>query len=189
MPLYAIPVVVPYQLDDDPDGVAYTIAVKAIGTQAQAAKAVAQVLVRALIQIRHGERPGRVLQDRVQVGAPGAQVDGPYAYVFTRGNLIGQLTLPPRIDQDLGVVVGQTFEGLDHHQVHGVLLDAIHLTYINSLGLAAFAAHSVRLNLRMFRVSDPIAKVVEITGLTRTIPMYPDLPSALGELVRKARGG
>ena len=39
-------------------------------------------------------------------------------------------------------------------------------SYINSTGLAAFAAHAGRLNMRLFRVSDPIAKVFEITGLT-----------------------
>jgi anti-anti-sigma factor len=186
MPLYAIPVVVPYRLDNDPDGATYTVAVEAIATQASAAQAVAQVLVRAMAQFKHRRQTAHVVTDRVQVGAPGPQIDGPYAYVFTSGNRIGHLAFPQRIDGERGHEVNQMLEGLDQ-TVLGVLVDGIHLTYINSLGLAAFAHHASRLNLRMFRVSDPIAKVIEVTGLTRLIPLYPDLASALGELVRKAK--
>jgi anti-anti-sigma factor len=187
MPLHQIPVIVPYRLDDDADGVQYTISVQAVGTQPPAAQAVAQVLVRALAQIRHGDHPIKLIADRIQVGHPTGEINGPYAYVLAHGAQIGLLNFPARIDQDHGQLVGQMLEGLDSKQVHGVLFDAIHLTYINSLGLAALAGHATRLNLRLFRASNPIAKVIEITGLTRQIPMYPDLPSALGELVRKGR--
>ena len=186
MPLYSIPVAVAYQLDNDPQEIPYSIGIQSVGTSAQAAQAVSLVLTKALIQMRHPGAPARILQDRIKIGQLGPQVDGPYAYVFTQGNHINQLVFPSRIDQDRGSQLDEALNGLDGATTFGVLVDCIHLAYINSTGLAAFAAHAGRLNMRLFRVSDPVSKVFEITGLTRTVPSYQDLPSALGALVREA---
>jgi anti-anti-sigma factor len=186
MPLYSIPVAVAYQLEDDPQGIPYALGIQAVGTSAQAAQAVSLVLTKALIAMRHPGKQAKILQDRLKIGELGQQIDGPYAYVFTRGNHINQLVFPARIDQDRGSHLEQGLAGLDSTTTLGVLVDCIHLLYINSTGLAAFAAHAGRLNMRLFRVSDPIAKVFEITGLTRTVPAYQDLPSALAALVRES---
>ncbi len=185
MPLYAIPVAVSYQLEDDPQSIPYGIGIQSVGTSQQAAQAVSLVLTKALVAMRHPGKQIRLLQDRIKIGQLGPQIDGPYAYVFTRGNHINQLVFPSRIDQDRGSHLDEAFSGLDSQTTLGMLVDCIHLTYINSTGLAAFAAHAGRLNMRLFRVSDPIAKVFEITGLTRAVPAYQDLPSALAALVRE----
>jgi len=186
MPLYAVPVVVPYALDDDPDGASYTVSEQAVATTPQAGQAVAQVLVKALIQIRHPGVAAHLTTDRIKVGHPGPVVEGPYAYVITRGNHLNHVVFPSRIDQSRGAELDQILTGLDDGSVLGVLMDGIHLTYINSSGLAALAAHSQRLNLRFFRVSEAIQKVLEITSLTRVVPTYADLTSALAALVRSA---
>ena len=186
MPLYSIPVAIAYQLENDPQEIPYSIGIQAVGTSTQAAQAVSMVLTKALIQIRHPGSQARILQDRIKIGQLGPQIDGPYAYVFTQGNHINQLGFPSRIDQDRGTQLDEAFTGLDTVNTLGVLVDCIHLAYINSTGLAAFAAHATRLNMRLFRVSDPLAKVFEITGLTRAVPAYQDLPSALGALVRES---
>jgi anti-anti-sigma factor len=186
MPLYSIPVAIAYQLEDDLQGIQYGIGIQAVGTSAQAAQAISLVLVKALIAMRHPGKQAKLLLDRLKIGQPGPQIDGPYAYVFTCGNHINQLVFPARIDQDRGTHLEAGLAGLDGTTTLGVLVDCIHLAYINSTGLAAFAAHAGRLNMRLFRVSDPIAKVFEITGLTRTVPAYQDLPSALAALVRES---
>lgn len=186
MPLYSIPVAVAYQLEDDPQGIPYGIGIQAVGTSPQAAQAISLVLTKALVAMRHPGKTARILQDRLKIGQLGPQIDGPYAYVFTRGNHINQLVFPARIDQDRGSYLGDALAGLDGATTLGVLVDCIHLSYINSTGLAAFAAHAGRLNMRLFRITDPIAKVFEITGLTRAVPAYQDLPSALAALVRES---
>ena len=186
MPLYSIPVAVAYQLEDDSNGIPYAIGIQSVGTGPQAAQAISLVLTKALIAMRHPGKQAKILQDRLKIGQLGPQVEGPYAYVFTRGNHINQLAFPARIDQDRGSHLEEAFAGLDGATTLGVLVDCIHLTYINSTGLGAFAAHAARLNMRLFRVSDPIAKVFEITGLTRAVPAYQDLPSALAALVRES---
>lgn len=186
MPLYSIPVAVAYQIEDDPQGIPYGIGIQSVGTSQQAAQAISLVLTKALFTMRHPGKQVKILLDRLKIGQLGPQVDGPYAYVFTRGNHINQLVFPARIDQDRGTHLEEALAGLDADTTLGVLVDCIHLAYINSTGLAAFAAHAGRLNMRLFRVSDPIAKVFEITGLTRTVPAYQDLPSALAALVRES---
>jgi anti-anti-sigma factor len=186
MPLFSIPVAVAYQIDGDPQEITHAVGVQAVGTSGQAAQAVSLVLTKALIQMRHPGSTARILQERVKVGQPSAQIDGPYAYVFTKGSHINQLVFPSRIDQDRGSHLDQALTGIETSHTLGLLVDCIHLAYINSTGLGALAAHAQRLNMRLFRVSDPIAKVLEITGLTRAIPAYQDLPSALTELVRNA---
>ncbi len=186
MPLHTIPVVVPYRLDDDAEGTAFGVGVQAVGTTVQAGQAVAQVLVKSTLGLRHPGRTGMLIQDRIKVGVLGAAVEGPYAYVLTKGNHINHLNFPSRIDQDRGYVLEQMLAGLDENHVFGVLMDCVHLTYINSAGLAALASQASRLNMRLFRMSDPVAKVFEITGLTRAVPAYPDLASALAALIRHA---
>jgi anti-anti-sigma factor len=185
MPLYSIPVAVAYQLDNDPQEIPYSIGIQSVGTSTQAAQAVSLILTKALIQMRHPGATARILQERVKIGQLGQQIDGPYAYVFTQGNHINQLVFPSRIDQDRGTQLDQALSGLDGPATLGILVDCIHLSYINSTGLAAFAVHAGRLNMRLFRISDQVAKVFEITGLTRAVPAYQDLPSALSALVRE----
>jgi anti-anti-sigma regulatory factor len=186
MPLHSVPVVIPYALDDDPEGPSFSVSVQAVGTTVQAGQAVAQVLVRALIQIRHPGARAHLVVDRIKVGGLGPAIEGPYAYVLSRGNHLNHLVLPSRIDQDRGSQLDQILSGLDEASVHGVLLDGIHLSYINSTGLGALAGHAQRLNLRAFRLSEAIQKVLEITNLSIVVPTYPDLTSALAALTRSA---
>jgi anti-anti-sigma regulatory factor len=183
MPLFDIPVVVPYRLRDDRDGVLYSVQVHAIASAESAALAIGTMLVAAHARINHPTRATEVLPDRAKAGQPGQQIDGPYAYVLTQGNRIHHLTFPARIDSKSGESMGNAFAGIDPKTLHAVLMDCHPLTYINTAGLASIAAHAQRLHLRLFRISEPVRKVFEIVGLLQMLRVQPSLQSALDDLV------
>ena len=187
MPLATYPVSVVYRLTDDPDQAPHSLGVQAVATADKSAMAVAVVLVRTLARLRHPGRTAEVLLDRLKAGAPGAVVDGLYAYVLSRHGHVNHLVFPGRIEQDLGQAVSDTLRGLDEQQTFGVLADAVYLSYINSMGLASLAAHAQRLNMHVFRAQPAIAKVVAMTGLSTLVTMHPDLNSALAALEATAQ--
>jgi anti-anti-sigma regulatory factor len=185
MPLFDIPVVVPYRLRDDRDGVPCTVQVHAIASTESAALAIGTMLVAALARLHHPRRATEVLAERAKAGPPGQQVDGPYAYVLTQGNRIHHLTFPARIDSQSGESMGNAFASIDPKTLYAVLMDCHPLTYINTAGLASIAAHAKRLHLRLFRISEPVRKVFEIVGLMHMLRVHASLQGALDDLVNE----
>jgi anti-anti-sigma factor len=165
------------------DAPIHTTSVQAVATTPQAAVAVSKLLVNAQAQMRHAGKSATVLLDRAKTGAPGALVTGPYFYVFNAGGTIAHFAFPARLDQEIGERLEQTLAGLDATRTQGLLLDCVHLTYINSKGLGALAGSSSRLNLHLFRVPEPIKKVFAMTGLDHLIALHEDLTSAVMALV------
>jgi anti-anti-sigma regulatory factor len=182
MPLHDIPVVVPYRLNDDRNGVLYPLQIHTVASSDAVALATAKVLAQTVASIRHPGRPIQVVGERAKSGQPARQVDGPYAYVLTTGNHIHHLDFPARIDSQSGEVMGDAFAGLDPGTLHGVVMDCHAMTYINTAGLASIAGHAKRLHLRLFRVSEPVRRVFEIVGLTTLLRILPTLQAALGDL-------
>jgi anti-anti-sigma regulatory factor len=182
VPLFDIPVVMPYRLRDERDGALFSVQVNAVASNEASAVAATQVLVRSLGLLKHRGRTVEVLPERVKIGAMGRQIEGPYAYVLTHGSLIHHLDFPSRIDSQSGEVMGDAFTGLDPALLLGVVMDCNPLTYINTSGLASIAAHAKRIHLRLFRVSDPVRRVFQIVGLVQLLRIFPDLRSALDDL-------
>jgi anti-anti-sigma regulatory factor len=172
----------PYRLSDDRDHALYSIQVNAVASNEASAIAAAQALIRCLAQLKHPGQPVEVLPARAKVGALGRQIEGPYAYVLTHGNLIHHLDFPARIDSQSGEVMGNAFAGLDPNLLLGVVMDCNPLTYINTSGLASIAAHAKRIHLRLFRVSEPVRRVFQIVGLEKMLRIHPDLRLALDDL-------
>jgi len=183
VPLFDIPVVMPYRLRDDRDSALYSVQVNAVASSEASALAAAQALVRAHGGIKHRGHAIEVLPDRAKIGATGRQIEGPYAYVLTHGNLIHHLDFPARIDSQSGEVMGDAFAGLDPALLLGVVMDCHPLTYINTSGLASIAAHAKRIQLRLFRVSEPVRRVFQIVGLVQLLRIHADLRSALDDLI------
>ncbi len=182
MPLFDIPVVMPYRLREERDGALFSVQVNAVASNEASAVAASQALVRSLGGLKHRGRTIETLPERAKIGAVGRQIDGPYAYVLTHGNLIHHLDFPPRIDSQSGEVMGDAFAGLDPNLLLGVVMDCNPLTYINTSGLASIAAHAKRIQLRLFRVSDPVRRVFQIVGLVQMLRIFPDLRTALDDL-------
>lgn len=173
----------PYRLRESRDGILYSVQVNAVASNEASALAASQVLVRCLGTIRHRGQTVDVMPDRAKIGGVGRQIEGPYAYVLTNGNLIHHLDFPARIDSQSGEVMGNAFAGLDPNVLLGVVMDCNPLTYINTSGLASIAAHAKRIQLRLFRVSEPVRRVFQIVGLEQLLRIFPDLRSALDDLV------
>lgn len=182
MPLFDIPVVMPYRLRDDRSAAFFSVQVNTVASNEAAAIAAAKILVHALGSLRHQGKDIDVHVERAKIGSVGRQIDGPYAYILTHGNLIHHLDFPARIDSQSGEVMGNAFAGLDPSLLLGVVMDCYPLTYINSSGLASIAAHAKRIHLRLFRISEPIRRVLEIVGLFQMLKIFPDLKSALSDL-------
>lgn len=173
----------PYRLRDASDGVLYSVQVNAVASNEASALAAAQALVRSLGAMRHRGHQIEAVPERAKLGSVGRQIEGPYAYVLTNGNLIHHLDFPARIDSQSGEVMGNAFAGLDPQLLLGVVMDCNPLTYINTSGLASIAAHAKRIQLRLFRVSEPVRRVFQIVGLEQLLRIFPDLRSALDDLV------
>ena len=92
--------------------------------------------------------------------------------------------VPARIEGQSSITLEQTLKGIPDGQ-YGVLMDCATLHYMNSQGLAGLAAHASRLRLRLFRVSEPIAKILGVVGLDRIIRCAPTLQAALDDLARR----
>jgi anti-anti-sigma factor len=183
VPLYDVPVVIPYRLRDAHDGVLYSVQVNAVASNETSALAAAQVLARSLGSLRHRGHQIEVISERAKVGAIGRHVEGPYAYVLTNGNIIHHLDFPARIDSQSGEMMGNAFAGLDPRLLLGVVMDCNPLTYINTTGLASIAGYAQRIHLRLFRVSDPVRRVFQIVGLEKLLRIFPDMRSALDDLL------
>ena len=183
MPLAAIPVSIPYRLTDDTESVPVPIQVDAVATEPKAALATAYVLVQGLAKLRHPGRPIQVQADRCQIGRPGAPVTTPYAYILGTSQFIPHVVLPARVEGPSALTLDQTLKGIPDGQL-GVIIDCATLGYMNSQGLAGLAAHAARLRLRLFRVPDPIAKVLSVVGLDRIIRCSPTLQAAIEDLAK-----
>lgn len=183
MPLHRIPVTVPYTLVGDPDASLFTVQVDTVATAPTGAIATAQVLVEAQARMRHPGRGARVVTERVRVGAVGPQVTGLYAYVLSNGFHIGHLDFPARLEQTAAQELSDSLAGLDQRNLFGVVADCVYLAYISSMGLAALASHAQKVRLRLIRPSPSVVKVLDMVGLQRFVPCFPDLPKATEDLV------
>ena len=183
MPLHKIPVTVPYTLVGDPTASLFTIQVDTVATSPTGAIATAQVLVEALARMRHPGQGAKVASERVRVGAIGAQVTGLYCYVLSNSFHIAHLDFPARLEQDSAQHLADAFTGIDQRNLYGILADCVYLNYVSSMGLAALASNAQRVRLRLIRPSAGILKVIEMVGLQRMVPCYPDLPKACDDLV------
>jgi anti-anti-sigma factor len=183
MPLYRIPVTVPYQLTGDPQAALFTVQVDAVATAPNAALATACVLVEALARMRHPGQGARVVTERARIGAIGAQVAGLYAYVLSNGYHIPHLDFPARLDQNGAQTLGDALAGIDGRNLFGVVADCVHLAYVSSMAIATIAGNAQRVRLRLVRPHESVLKVFDMVGLRRLISAHPDLPRALDDLV------
>ena len=183
MPLHKIPVTVPYTLVGDPAASLFTMQVDAVATSPTGAIATSQVLVEALARMRHPGRGARVASDRIRVGAIGEQVTGLYVYVLSNGYHIPHLAFPARLEQEAAQRLSDTLAGLDARNLYGVIADCVYLNYISSMGIAALVSNAQRVRLRLMRPSASVVKVLDMVGLSRMTPCFPDLPKACEDLV------
>jgi anti-anti-sigma factor len=183
MPLHKIPVTVPYTLVGDPTASLFTIQVDAVATSPTGAIATAQVLVEALARMRHPGQGAKVVSERVRVGTIGPQVSGLYIYILTNSFHISHLEFPARLEQEGAQQLADVFTGIDQRNLYGILADCVYLNYISSMGLAALASNAQRVRLRLIRPSAGVLKVLEMVGLQRMVPCFPDLPKAADDLV------
>jgi anti-anti-sigma factor len=183
MPLHKFSVTVPYALIGDPTAALFTIHVDAVATSPTGAIATSQVLVEALARMRHPGQGAKVLSERVRVGSIGTQVVGMYAYVLTNSFRISHLDFPARLEQEGAQQLADTLAGLDQRNLYGILADCVYLSYISSMGIAALASNAQRVRLRLIRPNAGVLKVLEMVGLLRMIPCFPDLPRASDDLV------
>ena len=51
------------------------------------------------------------------------------------------------------------------------------------MGLAAMASNAQRARLRLIRPSESVLKVLNMVGLNKMVPCFPDLPKACDDLV------
>jgi anti-anti-sigma factor len=183
MPLHKIPVTVPYTLVGDANASLFTVQVDAVATSPTGAIATAQVLVEALARMRHPGQGAKVATDRIRVGALGAQVNGLYLYILANSYHINHLDFPARLEQAAAQQVSDSLTGIDQRNIYGVIADCVYLNYISSMGLAALASNAQRVRLRLLRPNAGIIKVLEMVGLQRMVPVFPDLPKACDDLV------
>ncbi len=183
MPLFDIPVVMPYRLDGDTSGALYPVQIRAVASAAPAALATAELLSGTMGRLRHPGQTVIVERERAKVGITGRQVEGPYAYVLTRGSFVHHLTFPSRIDSQAGEQLTDVLGAFDRGDVYGLIMDCAPLTYINTVGLTALSAHSRHLHL--FRVPPPILKVFEIVGIHRMVRLHAGFTKALEALVQE----
>jgi anti-anti-sigma regulatory factor len=181
MPLFDIPVVIPYRLEGDEGGTLHPVQVRTVASGGPAALAAAEVLAMAMGQLRFPDRTIQVLRDRAKMGPIGRQINGPYAYIFTRGSLIHHIAFPARIDSQAGEFLDKTLASIGDDSAFGLVMDCAPLTFINSIGLTALSNHAR--NIHLFRVPASVAKVFEIVGLDRILRIHSGLQTALDALV------
>lgn len=183
MALVNYPVTLPYVQVGDPTAALFTMQVDAVATSPAGAMAVAQVLVETVARLRHAGQGAKVATERARIGAPGRPVEGLYAYVLANSFHIARLDFPSRIEQQAAQRLADTLNGLDPRAVFGVIADCVHLSYISSMGLAAFASAAGRIPIRLLRPQPTISKVIDMVGLSRFIPAFPDLRKACDDVV------
>ena len=182
MPLHDFPVIMPYRLSSATDESLYSLQIHTVVSTEAAAIATAKVLASAVASLRHPQQAFELMADRAKIGSSGRQIEGPYAYVLTKGNHLFHLDFPARIDTQAGDIMGNSFAGLDPTSLLGVVMDCHSLAYINTSGLANLAAHAKRIHLQLFRVSEPVRRVFEIVGLLHLINIHPTMQLALEQL-------
>ena len=177
MPISSYPVVVPYRAPGSGDAVS-TVQINTIAEDSPSALVEARMIAGHWTRLRHGG-PVELLVDRIKCGAPSPQASGPNLYVLTKYDSVHAVTFPARIDSEPGERLGETLAGLDERQIYAVIFACRRLSYINTVGLTALAAHVKRLRLCLCAVPEPVQRVFDIVGLTRYLSLYPDLASAL----------
>jgi anti-anti-sigma regulatory factor len=188
VPLIVFPVVLPYRYDGDPDDRYQIGQAQVLASAPPAALAAAQVLLSAQALLRAPGRTPRMAPTRARVGAPGAAIDGLYAYLIPRQGMIQHLHFPSRLDQDQGARMGDVLAGLDAESLFGVVFDAHRLAYLNTMAIASLTAHADRLHLQICRCSEGVRKVFDLVGIAAILGIHDDLPRALAGLVRAHRG-
>ncbi|MCS6970417.1 MAG: hypothetical protein RMM29_06490 [Planctomycetota bacterium] len=183
MSLQHIPVTLPYTLVGDPTAALFTMQVDAVATSPTGAAAVSQVLVESVARMRHPGVGARAVIERVRVGAGSKPITGLYAYVLANSFHVARLDFPSRIEQAAAQELADTLAGLDQRAVFGIIADCVHLAYISSMGLAALASAAGRVPVRLLRPPATIVKVMDMVGLSRFIPIFPDLRKACDDLV------
>lgn len=183
MPLYAIPVVVPYRCSDDANPPLFNLHVEAVSSTPERAVSTAKGLAHLVGQLRHGGPPLQVYRERASVARPRSAVNGPYAYLLLRTDRIPHLAFPQRFDERGSQDLHEALNALDENLVLGLLMDLAPLTYISSSGLAVMVEQSRRLNLHCFRVPENILHVINVTGIDRHLHLHTDIRGAMDGLL------
>lgn len=187
MPLYSIPVALPYRTDLDAGAPIYNVQIETVASSREAALSTAKALCKLTSYIRFGEPARDMLTERALVGEVQNQVVGPYCYIITKCQRIPHLSFPPRLDKDASATMIESFKGLQAKMVDGILMDCAPLTYIDSSSMSALASCSKTHNLQLFRVLDPIMKIMTIVGLNKILPIHADINSAMDALLHNAQ--
>jgi anti-anti-sigma regulatory factor len=186
VPLHDFSVIMPYRTAHQPDEILRPLHIQAVASTPRAALATAEMIGATLAAL---QSPSGVTmaQESTKVGQSGRVIDGPYAYILTKGNRVLHYDFPARIDSEAGEAMGNLFTGLDVTNLFGVVMDCHTLTYINTSGLASLAAHARRTRLQLFRVSEPVRRVFEIVGLIHLLKIHASLADALAGLEKSYR--
>jgi hypothetical protein len=187
MPLYATPVVLPYRLDDGPQPPLYNFQIEAVASSENRAVATAQAMLRATALLHHRAAPLQIYRDRASIGEIRGNVEGPYAYLFTRSDRVPHLTFAPRIEGSACDEFADTLAGLHPGLVYGLVMDLAPLSYTTTRGLSTLVEHGKRLNLHLFRVPEGVRKVIHLTGLEQHLFLHDDIHSAVDGLVQTYR--
>lgn len=186
MPLYSIPVVMPYRIDLDDGAPMYNLHVETVASSRKAALSTAKALCKLVSMLNFGEPARDILVERAQVGELVHQVVGPYCYILTKSQHVPNLSFPPRLDRESSLTLLESFKGISTKHVHGVLMDCAPLTFIDSSAMSALASCTKLHNLQLFRVSEPIMKIFTIVGLHKVLPIHNEITGAMDALYHHA---
>jgi anti-anti-sigma regulatory factor len=178
MPISSYPVVVPYRAPGA-TGALSTLQVNAIAEDAPTALAEARLIASHWARLHAGSGVLELVAGRIKCGTPEPQPNGPNLYVMSRVDSVHAVSFPARIDSEPGERLGETLAGFEADRVHAVVFACQRLSYINTIGLTALAAHVKRLPLHLCAVPEPVQRVFDIVGLTRYLSIHRDLASAL----------
>ena len=187
MPLYSIPIMLPYRMEAHANAPVYSLQVEAVASSAAAGLSTAKALCKLIAFMRFGEAPREILSERAMVGALRNQVIGPYIYVITKSQRIPHLSFPPRLDHEASQNLLESIKGLDKRFVDGLLMDCAPLTYLDSSSMSALNSCAQSMNFQMFRVSEPIMKILTLVGLHKVLPIHHDITTAMDALVHRAK--
>lgn len=178
MPISSYPVIVPYRAPGSGSALS-TLQISAVAEDPSSAIAEARLIAGHWTRLRHAGAHVELVTDRIKCGSPTPQANGPNLYVLSRLDSVHAVGFPARIDSEPGERLGDTLAGLDASRIHAVVFSCRRLSYINTVGLTAIAAHVKRLRLHLCSVPEPVQRVFDIVGLTRYVAIYPDLDRAL----------
>lgn len=184
MPLYSIPVVLPYRVHSDEHAPVYSLHVDTVASDKKVALNTAKALAKAMSMLRYGELPCEIMTERAMVGSPQGQVIGPYIYVFTKSQRIPHLCFPPRLDGDSAHTITGSLEGLEPQLINGLIMDCAPMTSIDSSSMGILAKYAGPKNMHLFRVPEPIMKILTLVGLHTVLPIHSDIGSALDAMIQ-----